>query len=57
MTRILAPLGAIAAMVVLLESPALAGLPPTPEPEVVGGFAALALIGLGYRYLKGRVRR
>jgi hypothetical protein len=38
--------------------PALAGrLPPTPAPIAGIGIGAVALIGLGYRALKGRIHR
>lgn len=46
------------AVAALFATPALAGFNgPTPEPEVAGSLIALAAMGLGFRFLKGRAKR
>jgi hypothetical protein len=47
-----------AAALVAAADPVLAGsLPATPAPVAGLGIGAIALIGLGYRALKGRINR
>lgn len=49
-------LGGFVIAVGALASPALAGLPVTPQPEIVGGLGALVAFGLGYRWLRNRAK-
>lgn len=40
-----------------VTTPALAGLPPVPAPEVGVGIGAVAVLALGYRVLKRSLRK
>ena len=46
----------VAALAALAATPAFAGVGPAPEPEVLGGLAALAALGIGYRFLRSRFK-
>ena len=46
----------VAALAAMAATPAFAGVGPAPEPEVLGGLAALAALGIGYRFLRSRFK-
>ena len=47
---------ALFASITALASPAFAGSIPVPSPEIGAGFAAMALIGTGYAFLRRRAK-
>lgn len=57
MTMRAGTLMAFAVMAAVGASPAIAGTPPTPTPEMGVGLAAMIGVAVGYRALRRRIKR